>query len=323
MWWETLLESWRLYLRARRTIRCRDCEAIPKKEEAGRVVAGDFPYQVMHNGIKIRLGGYHGAWMTEIITMLKGHHEPQEERIFHEVLKVLSPGAIMLELGSYWAYYSMWFQSSIAHARTFLIEPVPHKLQVGVGNYRLNNLRGDFRNAFVGAVSKEHGRFADWDGSIVDVPCVAIDDFLDNEQIGFLDVLHADIQGAELEMLQGCQRSLANNRIGYVFVSTHADRHEPCLAVLRQSGYEVIAEHSVEESSSGDGLIVARGTRAPRIPSIKITKSNTTNRICESLGALADLLKNNNRRLWRAIRSRKDDLRQNELLSERKRIDNA
>lgn len=320
---ETLLESWRLYLRARRTIRCRDCATIPKMMEAGRVVASDSPYQIMHNGIKIQLGGYHGAWMAEIIAALKGHHEPQEERIFHEVLKVLPAGAIMLELGSYWAYYSMWFQSSVANARTYLIEPVPHKLQVGIGNYRLNNLSGDFRNAFIGAVSKEHGRFADWDGSVVDVPCVAIDDFLGNEKIDFLDVLHADIQGAELEMLQGCKRSLANNKIGYVFLSTHADKHGPCLARLRQSGYEVVVEHSVEESCSGDGLIVARSLRAPRIPPIEITKGNAKNRIRESLGALTGLLKKNNRRLWRAIRSRKDDVRQDALLPERRRIDNA
>jgi FkbM family methyltransferase len=217
----------------------------------------------------------------------------------------------------------MWFQSSVARARTYLIEPVPHKLQVGIGNYQLNNLRGDFRNAFIGAVSTKHGQFTDWDGSVVDIPCVAIDDFLDNEQIGFLDVLHADIQGAELEMLQGCGRSLADNRIGYVFVSTHADKHKPCLVVLCQAGYEVVAEHSVEESCSGDGLIVARGMRAPRIPPIEITKGNATNRIRESLDALAGLLKNNNRRLWRAVRSRKDDIRQDEPLSERRRIDNS
>ena len=104
------------------------------------------------------------------------------------------------------------------------------------------------------------------------MPCVAIDDFLAQEGITFLDILHADIQGAELEMLEGCRRSLMENRIGYLFVSTHADKHAACMAVIRRAGYQLVAEHSVEESCSGDGLIVARSERSPTFPRSKLLK---------------------------------------------------
>jgi FkbM family methyltransferase len=299
-----LLNCWHIYKRARRTIGCHDCEVIPKAPHAGIVIDAEPPYQVMHNGIKIQLGGYHGEWMAEIIRALKGHHEPQEERLFHEVLKVLPSKALMIEVGSYWAYYSMWFKTCVSGGRTYMLEPVPHKLKVGIDNFRLNGMEGQFKNAFVGAVSNEEGQFVDWDGSVSRVPCVAIDDFLEREGIAFLDILHADIQGAELEMLEGCRRSLTENKIGYLFVSTHAGKHAACCAAVRQAGYQLVAEHSIEESCSGDGLIVARSELAPQIPAIKITKHVGRDRVRENIAALMDLVaRKENRRLWKAVRA--------------------
>jgi FkbM family methyltransferase len=299
-----LRECWHIYKRARRTIGCNDCKAIPKSARAGMVVAAESPYQVMHNGIMIRLGGYHGAWMTEIILALGGHHEPQEERIFYEVLKVMPSKATMIEAGSYWAYYSLWFKNCVSDGRIYMVEPVPHKLQIGIDNFRLNGMLGHFRNAFVGAVSNENGQFADWDGSVSRVPCIAIDDFLAREGIEFLDILHADIQGAELEMLEGCKRSLAGNRIGYLFISTHAGKHSACRDVVRRAGYQLVAEHSIAESCSGDGLIVARSKRSPQIPAVEITKKGGHDRVRENLAALMDLVaKKESRRLWKAVRA--------------------
>lgn len=299
-----LLECWHVYKRARRTIGCHDCEVIPKVPHAGMVIAAEPPYQVMHNGIKIRLGGYHGEWMAEIIRALGGHHEPQEERLFHEVMKVIPSKALMIEVGSYWAYYSLWFKSCVNGGQTYMLEPVPHKLQIGIDNFRLNGMQGHFQNAFVGAASNEKGQFVDWDGSVSRVPCIAIDDFLAQEGITFLDILHADIQGAELEMLEGCRRSLSENRIGYLFVSTHADKHAACLAAIRLAGYQLVAEHSVEESCSGDGLIVARSELSPQIPVVEITKGIGRARVRENMAALMDLVaRKENRRLWKAVRA--------------------
>jgi hypothetical protein len=63
------------------------------------------PVQIMHNGLRVVAGGYYGDWMTRIIERLHGHHEPQEEAVFHEILKLLPPDATMLELGGFWSYY--------------------------------------------------------------------------------------------------------------------------------------------------------------------------------------------------------------------------
>lgn len=74
------------------TVSCNDCKSIPKVKNAGKVFSGKKKYQLMHNGIKIVYGRYHGLWMAEIIRILKGHHEPQEEKVFYEVLKRVPNG---------------------------------------------------------------------------------------------------------------------------------------------------------------------------------------------------------------------------------------
>ncbi len=48
--------------------------------------------------------------MAEIIRCLRGHHEPQEEAVFHQIVERLkheSPAApAIVELGSFWSYYA-------------------------------------------------------------------------------------------------------------------------------------------------------------------------------------------------------------------------
>jgi hypothetical protein len=59
---------------------CRDCDSLPKIDGAGESF-GDKQLQRMHNGVVVHSGSYHGEWMTEIISKVCGHHEPQEENI--------------------------------------------------------------------------------------------------------------------------------------------------------------------------------------------------------------------------------------------------
>ncbi|MGH7237078.1 MAG: hypothetical protein ACREGF_00910, partial [Candidatus Saccharimonadales bacterium] len=95
------------------TISCRDSDYIPKIKNAGAITSrGGQQVQIMHNGLRVVVGGYHGEWMSRIIRELKGHHEPQEEKVFHEILKQLDDSAVMIELGAFWSYYSIWFNKT-------------------------------------------------------------------------------------------------------------------------------------------------------------------------------------------------------------------
>lgn len=246
------------------TARCADCHSIPKVALAGETFAGSTGrWQLMHNGVRVVEDGYCGRWMTELIRLLDGHHEPQEELAFHELLGHIPRGATMLELGSWWAYYSLWFQTRIAEAKLYLVEPDPRNLKIGERNFALNESLGHFFNCSVGSVSRGPQPFRCEDGLVYAVPQISVDDFLRQHAIDRVELLLADIQGAEWEMLQGAQQSLVR-RIRFLVVSTHHHSlsgdpltHQKCLRFLQDRGAHILAEHSVGESYSGDGLIVA------------------------------------------------------------------
>lgn len=111
------------------TITCRDSDHIPKVANAGRTVMWEGErVQIMHNGIKVVYGGYNGDWMAHIIRGLQGHHEPQEEAIFHTLLRYIRNRGLMIELGAYWGYYAQWFLHEIPESTAICIEPDPSNL---------------------------------------------------------------------------------------------------------------------------------------------------------------------------------------------------
>ena len=247
------------------TASCRDCDSIGKVPEAGQQFnSSGGSYQLMHNGVKVVSGGYHGVWMAEIILRLQGHHEPQEERVFHEILQHVPARSTMLELGGFWSYYSLWFQHEIAGASNFIVEPDPHNLEIGRRNFRLNQRDGNFSQFAIGDVSRMIQFQCESDCQVRSVQQTSVDDFAREQGIEFIDLLHADIQGYELQMLEGMKHLIQQGRIRFVFVSTHHHSisgdpltHQKCRRFLVDAGACLLADHSVAESFSGDGLLVA------------------------------------------------------------------
>ncbi len=238
---------------------CGDCDFIAKVPGAGAIILGEASsYQLMHNGIKVDLASHYGSYNTEVIKRLRGHHEPQEERAFHEAIQHVSSGGTILELGSFWAYYSLWFLSSVRDARAFLVEPLESALEAGRRNFSLNGRSGAFIRAAVSDSVAAESPIELWPGMTASVATTTVDSLLEAHGITQLDVLHADIQGAEVRMLRGAESALRSRRVKWVFISTHGENlHQKCRAVLRGFGYNIISEHTPGESYSVDGLIVA------------------------------------------------------------------
>ena len=251
------------------TVSCRDTDTIPKVPGAGGVF--DQPsgarYQRMHNGVQVVAGGYHGEWMSEVIRRLQGHHEPQEEVLFDFALRNLQTGKqppVMVELGSFWGYYSLWFRSMFPNARMVLVEPDPNSLEVGKQNFGLNGATGEFLWSSVG----QHGAVVDFisesDSKKRPTVAISVDGLVHDLSLDYVDMLHADIQGAELDMLGGAAAAIDSGKVSWLFVSTHHHSisgdpltHQRCLGWLVDRGAQIVEEHSVSESFSGDGLIVA------------------------------------------------------------------
>lgn len=217
---------------------------------------------VMHNGLLISPLSYYNFPMLELLFKNKGVHEPQEEYAFQEVLKHIPEGAIMLELGAYWSFYSMWFNAEVKRAKNYLIEP--ENIDAGITNFKLNEMEGDFTQAYISDNSKE---------IINGVPTVCIDDFVQEKNIEFVDILHSDIQGHEFKMLMGAEELLGKMNVGYVFVSTHSNKiHAQCLAHLTSKGYDLVCAYDLDESYAFDGLIVCKNPSYPGLDAVDVSK---------------------------------------------------
>jgi FkbM family methyltransferase len=261
--------------RIERTVRVRDTDPIPKVDGAGEVHEQDGRrVQVMHDGVLVEADGYAGPWMTEVIRRLRGHHEPQEEPVFHAMVeRLVAAGrpATMIELGAYWAYYSLWIHAAIGGARTILVEPDPANRAQGERNFALNGRAGEFVAAAVGRhrgrvrMTTEQADRPRW------IPTVTVDGLMRDRGVDRLDLLLVDVQGAELTALQGARATIARGGLRFALVSTHHQHisgdpllHQRCLAFLRDAGAHVITEHDIYESCSGDGLIAVSFDPADR-----------------------------------------------------------
>ena len=149
---------------------------------------------------------------------------------------------------------------------------MPQKLAVGRENFELNQFEAIFSRHFISDHTDKNENFIDWDGTELDTTPICIDDYMRAKDLEHLDILHADIQGAETDMLNGATEALAGHRITYLFISTHGDKHGPCLEILRKKDYRIIASHTMNESASVDGLIVAAGKNAPIQEEIPINR---------------------------------------------------
>lgn len=250
-----------------------DTDYIPKVVGAGEIFEDPTePYQLMHNGIKVAKEGYCGPWMRTLIYGLKGHHEPQEEKLFHEILKFMPPKATMIELGSWWGYYSIWFAKQVPEAKVYLIEPDPNSLNLGKKNCALNNVDATHIQGY--AINKATcNPELCYDG----ISEIYIDSFLEQNNINHLNILHSDIQGMEFEMLKSCIRSIQLGKIDYFFISTHNDQvHKSSLQFFKYYNFTIVAEHTIQESYTYDGLIVAKRKGAPGPDQISISKIGKT-----------------------------------------------
>lgn len=238
-----------------------DNNKIQHVRDAGKIFPG---YQLMHNGIRITLGSYYDYGNTHLLVENKGVHEPQEEYVFQQVLPFIREGGTMMELGSYWAFYSLWFASVVKRARCMMIEPDPHKMNFGKLNFKLNALNGEFRLGFIDGYTNEGPA----------IPFYNVDHLMKLFRVDFLDILHSDIQGYEFKMLQGAKSALSNKKVGYIFISTHSNElHRQCIEELKKHGYIVVADADLDESYATDGIIVAKLPGQPGPDSVAIGKA--------------------------------------------------
>jgi hypothetical protein len=220
-----------------------------ERDPMAGVVLGDLVK--LHTGILVPASGsesYYGQErLSEILTLNRGVHEPLEEFAFQEAVKVIGSSPVMLELGAYWGHYSMWLKKFRPNSDVYLVEPDPAHLRIGTDNFRRNELKGTFISAMVGK-----GHFE-------------VDQFIKERGLDHLDILHADIEGAEVSMLEGCERSLGEAKITYCFIATHSQElHSQVSNKLQSAGFRIEASADFDkETTSWEGFVFAVHKSAP------------------------------------------------------------
>jgi hypothetical protein len=122
-----------------------------------------------------------------------------------------------------------------------MVEPETLNIRAGRENFARNGFQGIFLESFVG-----NG-------------CFEVDKYLCENDIDVLDILHSGIQGYELETLAGATRSLAEQRVIYVFISTHSQKlRHSIVHRLSDLGYRVEVSSDFDlETTSFDGFVSA------------------------------------------------------------------
>ena len=234
---------------------------IERHDDAG-IIDGDLI--TLHNGLKI-YSEYYGDFIN-ILRYNLGVHEPSEERAFKKVLNVLGENSIMVELGSYWSMYSIWFMKEIKNSKSYCIEPMQSNIDLGIKNFTLNNLEYDITKGFV---SNDD---------------INLYDYLKSKNIEDVDLLHSDIQGEEYVMLQQIEDLLKNQKIKYFFISTHSNKlHYDCVEFLEKNNYRILCSCDFDnESFQFDGFILSCPKSLNEIEPFKVGDRSKTKLISEN-----------------------------------------
>lgn len=94
-----------------------------------------------------------------------------------------------------------------------------------------------------------------------------VDSFLRSRSLTHLNILHVDIQGYEVEMVEGCQNSLIQQMIDYLFISTHSQEiHKGITIKLNELGYRVeVSSDFDNDTTSFDGFVFASSPRVKEL----------------------------------------------------------
>jgi FkbM family methyltransferase len=191
-----------------------------------------------------------------------GRYEPQETQIASRLLR---SGDVFVDVGANWGFFTLAAAYLVGTAgRVIAYEPEPRLFELLTTNLALNRIQSVRPRQLAVAAGRGTLRFAafhadggNWGvsrsvGSTTpaDFECrtVALDDELDAEQIGPVQLTKIDVEGGEADVLLGMRRGLRERRYRYVLVECHTDllaergiSETDCLAPLFDAGYRVWA----------------------------------------------------------------------------------
>ena len=138
---EQMIQNNQYYERFRTILSDPTNKLIKRGENAGKIENG---VVTMYNGLKVYTNCYYDEF-SDIFWLNEGVHEPQKEYLFQSVISNLKTETpTMLELGSYWGFYSMSLIDEKPKAKCHCIEAGQRELLSGKSNFILNGMDAEF-----------------------------------------------------------------------------------------------------------------------------------------------------------------------------------
>ena len=174
---------------------------------------------------------------------------------------------------------------AVSGASVVCMEPDSSNVECGRENLQVNSLEAKWIRGFAGRRYIPSAYFRqESNQQLVEIPCHNFSSLLQEAGVGPVELLHIDAQGAELPFLESLGDDDLSRQVRFVVVSTHHESisgspktHGECLGAIQNLGGCILEEHSIEESFSGDGLIIASfDSKDKEIPLPKISRNAPT-----------------------------------------------
>lgn len=191
-------------------------------------------------------------WGAQAWSVLTGTHEPQ---VYEALRRTLGPGGVFIDVGCNIGYTALLAAGLVGPSgRVIALDAQQECAAATRINARLNGLaQVEVRHSAVGGRSGEEEVIVTQDplwtrlASVGEhplevrrdrVPVTSIDDLATNMELPAIQVVKIDVEGAEIDVVAGMARVLAEQR-PFVIAEMH-DRNEEFARAMAAAGYRVV-----------------------------------------------------------------------------------
>jgi len=166
--------------------------------------------------------------------------------------KIKQSDPVMIEIGCFWAVWSLFFRNRFPDGKNILIELGKRQLTIGLTNFDLNgfnsiNYHGGF---FLNQSGTFNNKEADIEYDKLENESDMVGpelDFLeiyDDQNLDIIDLIHMDIQGSELLLIEQIEDLIINGKILNFIIATHSQAiHSRIEIILTNAGYDILTNY--------------------------------------------------------------------------------
>jgi len=177
-----------------------------------------------------------------------GYYEYQKTNLFKKMVK---PGMTILDIGTNKGYFSLLSAKKMDDdGQVLSFEPHPKncywiKKSISVNGYKsiklfqvaLSNKNGEMR-LFVGAKSGHHSLVRNQELGSIAISTRKLDDILAEQKISKVDLIKIDVEGAEIQVLEGANKLLAQQS-PKLLIDIHDIDRKKLFRILEKFGFKI------------------------------------------------------------------------------------